>query len=181
MNKEWYIACINDPRSMKFLPTALMAVSKTSKVWIPKQLVMKKKRNSAAKQDEWEETERPLYPGYAFVQCDLDELHDVESVIKTSCKGWLLKRGGKLMPQSLSEEEIKKLEIVSNEHLNKKPDLKQFNMNIGQKIEMVSGPFKGFTAVVRGLKKHMVQAEVSIFGRITNVEVSIEQCVPVNL
>jgi len=180
MNKEWYIACINDPRSMKYLPLVLKSVSKTSKVWIPIQLVMKKKRNSAAKQDEWQEIERPLYPGYVFIQCESGELSNVETAIKVNCRGWLLKRGGETKPQPLSEDEIKKLELVANEHLNKKPELSQFNLEMGKEVEMTSGPFKGFKAIVKGLKKHIVQVEVSIFGRTTNVEVSIEQCVPIN-
>jgi transcription antitermination factor NusG len=141
---------------------------------------MKKKRNSAAKQDEWQEVERPLYPGYVFIQCDPEELCEVESAIKGNCQGWLLKRGGETDPQPLTEEEIRKLEVVASEHVNKKPELSQFNLEVGKEVEMISGPFKGFKAIVKGLKKHMVQVEVSIFGRTTTVEVSIEQCVPIN-
>lgn len=180
MNKEWYIACINDPRSIKYLPIALKSVSKTAKVWIPTHLVMKKKRSSALKQDAWVEVERPLYPGYVFIQCDKAELYNIEIAIKVSCKGWLLKKGDETSPKALTESEIKKLKLVSNEHQNKKPQLSQFNLNIGQEIEMIAGPFKGFKAVIKGIKKHMLQVNTTILGRSTIVEVSIEQCVPVN-
>ena len=178
MDKKWYVACINDPRSIKYLPHALKSASKTSKVWIPTQLVMKKKRNARTKQDAWEETERPLYPGYVFIQCDETELCTVESVVKGSCRGWMLKSGGKTEPASLTEAEIKKLELVAGEHQHKKPQLEQFNMSVGQEVEMTAGPFKGFRATIIGMKKHMLQVETTILGRSTNVEVSVEQCVP---
>lgn len=178
MSKNWYVACINDPRSFKFLPDRLKRVSQTSKLWIPTCLVMKKKRNQATKQDIWEETERPLYPGYVFINCDDDELCTIESVIKGQCGGWFLKSGGQTKPASLTESEIKKLEITASEYMNKKPQLSQFNLSIGQNVEMTAGPFKGFHAIIISMKKHMLKVETSILGRSTTVEVSIEQCVP---
>jgi len=178
MDKKWYVACINDPRSLKYLPVALKSASKTSKVWIPTQLVMRKKQNARTKQDAWEEVERQLYPGYVFIQCDDHELCTIESIVKGSCRGWMLKAGGQTRPASLTEDEIKGLELIAGEHLNRKPHLEQFDMSIGQDVEMTAGPFKGFRATIIGIKKHMLQVETSILGRSTKVEVSIEQCVP---
>jgi transcriptional antiterminator NusG len=105
--------------------------------------------------------ERPKYPGYLFVEMDMDE-ETYHVVRNTPLVTQFL--GTAKVPVELEEEEaIQSLSTAEDTSLPK----------VGEKVIVESGPLKGITGtVVRINEGGTLVIEASIFGRSTNIEVS---------
>ena len=107
--------------------------------------------------------ERPKYPGYLFVEMDMDD-ETYHVVRNTPLVTQFL--GTEKVPVELEEDEVKQ-SLSTAENLN----LPQ----VGEKVVVESGPLKGVTGtVVRINEGGTIVIEANIFGRSTNIEVSSE-------
>jgi len=72
-------------------------------------------------------------------------------------------------PIPLTDEEIRRLGIEKIEI--------QMDINEGDMVKIISGPFKGFAGVVEGVnaEKHTLKTKVDMFGRATPVELEFDQ------
>jgi len=110
--------------------------------------------------------ERKTFPGYVLVK-----------MIVTN-ESWYLVRntqgvtgfvGQGSEPIPLSDEEIRRLGIEKVEIV--------LNINAGDNVKIISGPFKGFTGLVEEVNgdKQTLKTKVDMFGRATPVELEFDQ------
>lgn len=114
---------------------------------------------------------RKFYPGYMFVQMEMDEgaFHLVKNTPKIT--GFL---GGN-KPVPVKDDEIAGINRQITEGASKpKP---RITFDEGENIRVTEGPFANFTGIVEEVRpeKQKIRVLVSIFGRATPVEVDFGQ------
>jgi transcriptional antiterminator NusG len=109
---------------------------------------------------------RKIFPGYVIVK-----------MIVTN-ESWYLVRntqgvtgfvGEGSEPIPLTDEEVRRLGIEKTVIV--------LNINIGDTVKIISGPFKGFTGMVEEVNpdKQTLRTKVDMFGRATPVELEFDQ------
>ncbi len=116
-------------------------------------------------------TRRKFFPGYMFVQMDLDQetFHLVKNTPKIT--GFL----GGMNPQPVKETEIQNINSAITEGTSRsKP---RISYEDGDSVRVTEGPFANFTGVVVEVKpeKQKLRVNLSIFGRATPVELDFAQ------
>lgn len=114
---------------------------------------------------------RKFYPGYLFVQMDMNEktFHLVRNTPKIT--GFL----GGTNPTPVRESEIAQISSAMTEGQTKpKPKI---HFEEGDSVRVTEGPFANFSGTVEEVKaeKQKVRVLVSIFGRATPVELDFGQ------
>jgi transcriptional antiterminator NusG len=116
-------------------------------------------------------TSRKFYPGYIFVQMDLNEQtwHMVKSTPKVA--SFI----GHQTPAAVPEEQIKRVtQQMAEGAIKPKP---RMAFQEGDAVRVVDGPFANFTGTIDEVRadKQKVRVKVSIFGRPTPVELDFVQ------
>jgi len=118
-----------------------------------------------------EETSERLFPGYVLVEMDAspDAVKLVRSVPR------VLKFLGGNTPVPLSDKEVKKVIATASGEVKVVSEDKEFVE--GSEVEVASGPFSGFVGVVESVDPNgkKLTVMVSIFGRMTPVELNFDQ------
>jgi transcriptional antiterminator NusG len=116
-------------------------------------------------------TRRKFFPGYIFVQMDLDQetFHLVKNTPKIT--GFL----GGTNPQPVKENEIQSINTAITEGANRGKARVSYEEN--DTVRVIEGPFANFTGTVVEVKdeKQKVRVNVNIFGRMTPVELDFSQ------
>jgi transcriptional antiterminator NusG len=116
-------------------------------------------------------TRRKFFPGYMFVQMDLDQetFHLVKNTPKIT--GFL----GGTNPQPVKETEIQNINTAMSEGASRPKPRMSFDET--DSVRVVEGPFANFTGTVVEVKaeKQKVRVNLSIFGRATPVELDFSQ------
>jgi len=114
---------------------------------------------------------RKFYPGYMFVQMDLNErtFHLVKNTPKIT--GFL----GGTHPTPVPAKDISGIHSAMTEGKSKPKPKVVFEQ--GDTVRVIDGPFSSFSATVEEVKpdKQKVKVLVSIFGRATPVELDFAQ------
>lgn len=112
-----------------------------------------------------------LFPGYVLVEMVLspETIKLVRSVPR------VLKFLGGTNPLPLSKKEIEKVHSTVKGEVEVVSDEKEFVE--GSEVDIASGPFAGFVGLVESVDKdsQRLTVMVSIFGRMTPVELSFDQ------
>jgi len=144
---------------------------KLGEIIIPKETVIEIKNGKK------QITSKNPYPGYIFIQLDLDdeEVGDkVWFVVRTTPRvtGFL---GTRSKPKPVTEDEIERIKGRMKETKDK-PRHKQIFQK-GDAIKIIDGPFYNFTGVVEEVDpaKQTLKVMVTIFGRQTPVELNFSQ------
>jgi len=113
---------------------------------------------------------RKFYPGYLFVEMELNEktFHLVKNTPKIT--GFL----GGTNPTPVKENEIQAISAASDGSVKAKP---RITFEEGDSVRVTDGPFSNFSGTVEEVKpeKQKVRVLVSIFGRATPVELDFGQ------
>ncbi len=124
-------------------------------------------------------TERKLYPGYVFVEMACEEdgsvTENVWFVVKeTSGVGDFIGSGGK--PTSMPEHDVVQM-LAASQKSEDEPTLSGLNIHPGDQVKITDGAFESFEGEVESVdeRRGMVNVVVSIFGRMTPVEVGYWQ------
>jgi transcriptional antiterminator NusG len=116
-------------------------------------------------------TTRKFFPGYMFVQMDLDQetFHLVKNTPRIT--GFL----GGMNPQPVKETEIQNINTAITEGASRPRPRETFKEN--DNVRVVEGPFANFTGIVVEIKqeKQKIRVNLSIFGRATPVELDFAQ------
>jgi len=111
--------------------------------------------------------ERSIYPGYAFLEADLDTnlWHKIQSLPKV---GRFI--GESKKPTPLKKEDI---ELILNKAKQKSAPKPKVSFEEGEIVRINEGPFANFTGEVEDFdyEKGMLKLNVTIFGRSTPVEI----------
>ncbi len=116
-------------------------------------------------------TTRKFYPGYMFVQMELNEetFHLVKNTPKIT--GFL----GGTNPTPVPEKDIQAINTQMSDGAQKpKP---RISFDEGENVRVIEGPFANFSGIVEEVKseKRKLRVLVTIFGRATPVELDFAQ------
>ena len=118
-------------------------------------------------------SERKFFPGYVLVQMEMndDTWHLVKNVPKVS--GFI--GGSGTRPTPITEKEAQAIMRQVQEGVEKpKP---KFSFSTGEQVRVIDGPFQDFNGTVEDVnyEKAKLKVSVSIFGRMTPVELDFSQ------
>jgi len=118
-------------------------------------------------------TQRKFFPGYVLVKMEMndDTWHLVKGVPKVT--GFIGGSGNK--PAPITEKEAQAILQQVQEGVEKpKP---KFTFSAGEQVRVVDGPFADFNGTVEDVNfdKSKLRVSVSIFGRMTPVELDFSQ------
>lgn len=119
-----------------------------------------------------EETIEQLFPGYIVVS--LIPINENFRLILTTPR--VFKFLGGQEPSPLSKDEVENImNRISGKVVSKQPV--EVIFNVGAKVEIATGPFSGFSGTINSIDeiKQRFVVMVSIFGRLTPVEISFDQ------
>ena len=118
-------------------------------------------------------SERKFFPGYVLVKMEMDEntWHLVKNVPKVS--GFL--GGSGMRPTPITDKEAQAILRQVQEGVEKPRP--KFSFMPGEQVRVIEGPFQDFNATVEDVnyEKNKLKVSVSIFGRMTPVELEFSQ------
>jgi len=118
-------------------------------------------------------SERKFFPGYVLVKMEMDDetWHLVKNVPKVS--GFI--GGSGTRPTPISEKEADAIVRQMQEGVEKPRP--KFSFTPGEAVRVIDGPFADFNGTVEDVnfEKSKLKVSVSIFGRMTPVELDFSQ------
>ena len=115
---------------------------------------------------------KKYFPGYVLIKSEMDNniYHMIKGIKKVS--GFL---GSKGIPVPVSDKEIEKILGQIKDGIAQPKS--SVDYNVGQKVQVIDGPFASFTGLVEDVDedKAKLKVSVSIFGRPTPVELDFNQ------
>ena len=170
--KKWYIVQTYSSFEKKVAKTLEENIKKMKleenfeKVLIPTHNVTEVKRGKRV------QSKKKYFPGYVLVKMDMDNqiYHLIKNIKKVS--GFLGQKGN---PLPISEEEIQKIKGQMKEGVVQSKSF--ISYNIGEKVQVIDGPFASFNGLVEQVdeEKSKLKVSVMIFGRATPVELEFNQ------
>ena len=122
--------------------------------------------------DAAETEDQQLFPGYLLIEAEL--VPEVHRLISTTPR--VLRFLGGVEPVPLSKKEIERiLSQIKGEIAVAAP--KESEFSVGSEADIKEGPFAGFVGIVESIDQEAekLTVMVSIFGRMTPVELSFDQ------
>lgn len=118
-------------------------------------------------------SERRLYPGYVLVQMAMSDAS--WHLIKSTPRVMAFIGGSKQRPTPIKDKEVDI--ILQRMDDSKSNPTQKLTFEKGESIRVVDGPFKDFSGNVEEVnyEKSKLRVSVSIFGRVTPVELSFDQ------
>lgn len=183
MAKEWYIlhTYAGYERKIEQAIRVLLERGGLSSDVITDLSIPEETITSTTKTGKKKETKKVFLPGYLLVEMDLPELgwREVCSKLKRipGVSGFLGTTGGNARPVPISADEAKEILQKTGEIKSDKTSLKSHVYNAGDKVKIIDGPFVSFSGTVGEIMpdKNKLRVLVTIFGRITPVEVDASQ------
>ena len=115
---------------------------------------------------------KKYFPGYVLIKSEMDNniYHMIKNIKKVS--GFL---GSKGTPIAVSEKEIEKILGQIKDGVAQPKSAIEYN--IGEKVQVIDGPFASFSGMVEEIDedKLRLKVSVSIFGRPTPVDLEYNQ------
>ncbi len=118
---------------------------------------------------------RRFWPGYMLIELDENEDNEIIWYRIRTTPGILKFLGAGEKPVPLSKEEVDRI-LKEIEERQSKP-VPKVEFKVGDRIEIIDGPFINFTGVVEEVypEKERLKVSVSIFGRATSLELNFWQ------
>jgi transcriptional antiterminator NusG len=116
-------------------------------------------------------TKEKIFPGYLLVQMEM--VGDAHRIIKETPR--VTRFLGGESPMALTDKEVERIFSQMEDGLSVSVDATQYA--VGSEVHVTAGPFAGFVGVVDRVddEHERVTVMVSIFGRMTPVELSFDQ------
>ena len=115
---------------------------------------------------------KKYFPGYVLIKSEMDNniYHMIKNIKKVS--GFL---GSKGVPVPVSDKEIEKILGQIKDGIAQPTSGVEYS--IGEKVQVIDGPFASFTGLVEDIDedKARLKVSVSIFGRPTPVDLEFNQ------
>ena len=170
MGDKWYIIRVQGNRE-KSISERLLKYSqdgelkgKLSEVLSPMKVDFTVRNGKKVKR------EKALYPGYVFLKTDrAPELkaffRDIEGI-----SGFISDRNKE--PAVLTEKEVNRMIGNHEVEINKEAPF-----IVGEAVTIIEGPFNTFKGKIESINGEKIKVDVKIFGRVTPVDLSMEQIV----
>ena len=115
---------------------------------------------------------KKYFPGYVLIKSEMDNdlYHMIKGIKRVS--GFL---GNKGIPVPVSDKEIEKILGQIKDGVAQPKSTIEYN--VGEKVQVIDGPFASFTGLVEDIdeEKSRLKVSVSIFGRPTPVDLEYNQ------
>ena len=116
--------------------------------------------------------QKKYFPGYVLIKSEMDNniYHMIKGIKKVS--GFL---GSKGIPVPVSDKEIERILGEIKDGIAQPKS--SIDYSIGEKVQVIDGPFASFTGLVEDIDEEKTKLKVSvlIFGRPTPVELDFNQ------
>ncbi|MCM8765306.1 MAG: transcription termination/antitermination protein NusG [Candidatus Omnitrophica bacterium] len=172
MGKNWYVVHIQTGQEDKVKASLEMRIKQESLTECVSQIVIPKETVSEVRGGKKKISERKFFPGYLFIEMELNE--KTWYLLKTT-PGILGFLGTGAQPVALGQTEIE--EILKKSEERKEKPVPRVIFEIGESVRIKDGPFMDFNGSVEEVltDKGKVRVSVSIFGRATPVELEFWQ------
>lgn len=172
MAAKWYILHTVSGSEKRAKQMILEQIAKKSMSDLFEEIVIPVVEVPEIKRGKQVMAEKKFMPGYILIKMHMtdDSWHLVKSVPKIS--GFL---GSKTKPESLSNAEVER--IFKQLESESKNIVSTSLYNVGDKIQVIDGPFDTFTGVVEevDVEAQKLKISVSIFGKATPIELGFGQ------
>lgn len=133
-------------------------------VLVPMEEIFYVKNGKKVKKD------KVLFPGYIFIQSSaVGELKHFLKML-SGCSGFLTTRSGEI--QEMTQKEINSMIGIQEDIIEKHKEKPYVN---GEKVIISDGPFSSMKAIIDNISGNKIKLSLTIFGRITNLEMTINQ------
>lgn len=165
MTRSWYIL-YTKPRAEKKLHEELLESNIDS--YLP--IITEKRKWS----DRIKTIHSPLFSSYLFVKIDYQ--NESKSVLKKNHALQFIHFEGK--PAILDEEEIEMIKIFLKEYPDKLKVEEMEKIQIGNEIEIKSGPFAGKKGIIEKIKnKTYLVLKLKTINKVLSVEVNLNELI----
>lgn len=115
--------------------------------------------------------ERVKFPGYIFVETNA--VGELKFWMKglNGAQGFLTSRGGETLP--LTQAEVDRM--IGEQQKAKEETVQEVKYIVGEDIKILDGPFSTFNGKIEQVNGDKVKVAVSVFGRVTLLELGILQ------
>lgn len=170
---NWYILHVRTGQEEKIKKLIESRINEDKKIIT--QIVIPEEEVAEVEKGEKKLKRRRFWPGYMLIE--VDENYDNEITwhkIRTT-PGILKFLGAGEKPVPLTEEEKEKTLREIEERKSKPAPKVEFK--VGDRVEIIEGPFVNFTGVIEEVyeDRERVKVSVSIFGRATSLELNYWQ------
>lgn len=140
-------------------------MGKIGKVIVPIENVYSLKNGKKVKK------ERVKFPGYIFIETNA--VGEVKFWMKglNGAQGFLTSRGGEILP--LTQAEVDRM--IGEHQKAKEETVPEVRFLTGEEVKILDGPFSTFNGKVEQVNGDKVKVAVSVFGRVTLLELGILQ------
>lgn len=156
--KQWYVLHLATPLNETPMMQSLRRHKIDSTFWFPKHNTTKQLKKKA------KPILKPVFSTYAFLECEYtpEAVRAIEEV--SGC--YFVVAGSELI-RAITDDEMATLRDAIDKYTsNNTTSLKVWN---NRKVEIISGCFAGYTAVVKAAVKDTIVAELQMFGRTVPV------------
>lgn len=137
------------------------------------QVLVPEEESYEEKNGETKKVATKTFPGYVLVEMIMSD--DAWYVVRNTpnVTGFVGSHGAGSKPSPLLPEEVD--QILRSMGIN--PRKVEIDVEVGQRVKIVTGAFAGMEGVVTGLEpeKGKIKASVEMFGRETNTELDYDQ------
>ena len=115
--------------------------------------------------------EKVKFPGYIFVETNA--VGELKFWMKglNGAQGFLTSRAGDILP--LTQAEVDRM--IGEQERVKEETIPEIRYLIGEEVQILDGPFNTFAGKIEQVSGEKVKVAVSVFGRITLIELGINQ------
>lgn len=174
-SKQWYVIHTYAGYEEKVAENILQRIKGVDMADKIFDVIVPKEKMIEIKNGKRKVVEKKIFQGYVIIQMKLTE--DTWYVVRNTpgVTGFV---GTTTTPSPVSEAEIKKI----FKRMGKKDASFDITYEIGEVVNIVDGPFKGFDGAVAEIDntKGKIKVMVSMFGRETNVELDALQVKKIN-
>ena len=153
-SQHWYVLHIATPLNEAPILQSLRRHKVDAEFWFPKYKTTKQLKKKA------KPILKPVFSTYAFLRCDYD-LTVVRAVEEIPGCYFVPAASDNILPVTV--QEIQTLKKGIEKYTSDTPQPPQFWNN--RSVEIISGCFAGYTAIVKAAVKDTIVAEINIFGR----------------
>lgn len=115
--------------------------------------------------------EKVLYGGYLYFE-SYDTLTE-DQLKRVAANPSVMSMLGDKTPRRMSKDDVSR--ILKDDELENHKMEKSLKYLVGEDVKVDMGPFAGFNGVIDSIKNDKVILSVKVFGRVTTVELSLDQ------
>lgn len=115
--------------------------------------------------------EKVKFPGYIFIETNA--VGELKYFLKgmNGAQGFLTSRAGDILP--LTQTEVNRM--IGDQQKAKEEVEPEVRFIVGEEVKILDGPFNTFAGKIEQVNGEKVKVAVSVFGRITLIELGVNQ------